>query len=254
MVLRRTGRVRLGGEGDAARTRVALVSAVLLSGTLALAGCASGQPESAAAVRPVSSAVAAPGTVAISSASVPALSAAWPYYGTRMDPPLPKPDFALVDTSGARYDIPRRTSGRITVLFFGYTHCPDECPTTMANISAALHESPTSISDRVTVLFVTVDPARDTGPVLRSWLDRFDPRFVGLTATGGATAAQAAIEADAGSLGVPVENPSQDTDGSTSVGHGTESLVYGTDGTARLFWTPDTTVLQIEHDLRQLVS
>ena len=173
-----------------------------------------------------------------------AVAAAWPYYGTEVDPPLPKPDWTLTDTSGAAYDIPARTRGRITVLFFGYTSCADDCPTMMADMAAALRAVPSSIADQVTVLFVTVDPAHDTGPVLRRWLAKFYPSLVGLTAS------EATIVHDAGELGIPVEPPVK-VDGVDSVQHGTEAEVFNRAGYANFFWGPKTPVLDIAHDLRR---
>jgi protein SCO1 len=175
------------------------------------------------------------------------VAAAWPYYGTEVDPPLPKPEWTLTDTKGAAYDIPARTKGRITVLFFGYTACADDCPTMMADMSAALRAVPSSIADQVTVLFVTVDPAHDTGPVLSTWLARFYPSFIGLTAS------DAAVIHDAGELGIQVEPPVK-VDGADSVQHGTEAEVFNQAGYANFFWGPKTPVLDIAHDLRQLVG
>ena len=100
--------------------------------------------------------------------------------GAFLAEPRPRPSFTLTDTSGAPYDFAAQTRGRLTLLFFGYTSCPDVCPIHMATLSAAL-ERP-DMPDPV-VVFVTTDPARDTPERLRSWLDNFDADFVGLTGT-----------------------------------------------------------------------
>src|SRR6201997_4518273 len=105
------------------------------------------------------------------------------YRGGLVTPPLPKPHFVLTDTSGARFDFWNRTRGSITLLFFGYTYCPDECPMHMAKVGAALKKLPRGIVNQVKLVFVTTDPARDTRVDLRRWLDNFDKRFVGLTGT-----------------------------------------------------------------------
>jgi protein SCO1/2 len=68
-------------------------------------------------------------------------------------------------------------------VYFGYTHCPDECPTAMADVAAALRATPAELRDKVRVVFVTTDAKRDTGPVLRQWLDQFSTSFIGLTGT-----------------------------------------------------------------------
>lgn len=102
-----------------------------------------------------------------------------PYAGTEQDP-RPRPDFTLTDTDGQPYDFGAETEGRLTLLFFGYTSCPDVCPLHMANLAYALEQPGVP---RPLVVFVSVDPQRDTPEVIRSFLDRFDEGFVGLTGT-----------------------------------------------------------------------
>jgi protein SCO1/2 len=98
--------------------------------------------------------------------------------------PLPvKPTFDLPDTAGHLYNLDAATRGKLTYLFFGYTHCPDACPATMSYLAYALHLQPAAIRHQIAVVFVTVDPARDTGPVIRTWLDHYSKTFVGVTGT-----------------------------------------------------------------------
>ena len=73
-----------------------------------------------------------------------------------------------------------RPDDELTVLFFGYTHCPDVCPTTMADLARARALLPEPSRGRLTVAFITEDPRRDTPAALRRWLRAFDPAFVGL--------------------------------------------------------------------------
>ena len=113
-------------------------------------------------------------------------------HGTLVDPPLPRPTQVLRDTSGQVFSFADRPADELTVLFFGYTHCPDVCPTTMADLASARHQLPAPLRDRVTVVFVTEDPERDTPGSLRRWLDGFDPSFVGLR--GGNAATKAVLE------------------------------------------------------------
>jgi protein SCO1 len=103
-----------------------------------------------------------------------------PYHGVRPTPPFPKPDFTLTATDGRPYRFRPATDGHITLLFFGYTHCPDVCPTHMANIAAVLHRLDPAVARQVKVVFVTTDPERDTSERLRQWLGELDPSFVGL--------------------------------------------------------------------------
>ena len=100
--------------------------------------------------------------------------------GPRIDPPLPKPDFILQSTSGKPYDFRKETDGYITLLFLGYTHCPDVCPVHLANSAGALGKLSPEVNNAVKVVFVTTDPARDTPEVVRAWLDKLDKRFIGL--------------------------------------------------------------------------
>src|SRR5450631_4240953 len=111
------------------------------------------------------------------------------YRGGLVSPPLPKPKFTLTDTSGAAFDFSSKTQGYTTLLFFGYTHCPDMCPLEMLTIAQGFKKIPPAYADRFKVVFVTTDPARDTPQVLRAWLDHFDKRFIGLTGS------QSAIDA-----------------------------------------------------------
>src|SRR5579863_4228193 len=111
------------------------------------------------------------------------------YRGGLVTPPLPKPSFTLSTTSGDKFDFRSKTDGYVTLLFFGYTNCPDVCPMHMSNIGTALRKMPANLADQVKLVFVTTDPARDSREVLRSWLDHFDKRFIGLTGTARNTAA-----------------------------------------------------------------
>jgi protein SCO1/2 len=167
-------------------------------------------------------------------------SPAGAFRGLGLDPPRPRPTFTLVDTHGQPFDFAARTSGRPTFLFFGYTHCPDICPTTMADVATALRGMPERLRRAAQVVFVSTDPARDTGPVLAAWLRAFDRdlpnRFVGLTGTRlQLAAAQVAAR-------VPV---AQD-DGRT---HSTELLLYGTDDYARVVYLSGSSPEDIQHDL-----
>jgi protein SCO1/2 len=94
--------------------------------------------------------------------------------------PLGKLDFTLNDTDGRPYDFRAETDGVLTLLFFGYTSCPDICPIHMATLAQALAELPPEQREKITVVFVTVDPERDSPVQIRAWLDAFDESFVGL--------------------------------------------------------------------------
>lgn len=102
------------------------------------------------------------------------------YHGVEPNPRPARPSFVLRDTAGNLFDFKARTSGRITLMYFGYTNCPDECITAMADVAAAVRRAPKDIKERLDVVFVATDPARDTPAVLRRWLDQFSTEFIGL--------------------------------------------------------------------------
>jgi len=105
------------------------------------------------------------------------------YHGGLVTPPIPKPSFTLTDTSGGLFDFRSKTDGYVTLLFFGYTNCPDICPMHMAFLGSAFKKLPKDVAQRFKVVFVTTDPARDNPQVIRTWLNLFNKDFIGLTGT-----------------------------------------------------------------------
>jgi SCO1/SenC len=109
-----------------------------------------------------------------------AKSSADTFSGTVLHVPYHAPATELTDTAGKPFSLADSTDKRLTLVFFGYTHCPDECPTTMSTLASAMLQLDDSDRQDVQVVFVTTDPARDTGPVIRRWLDHFSSSFVGV--------------------------------------------------------------------------
>lgn len=105
------------------------------------------------------------------------------------------PDFALLTQHGAPYT-PASVKGRWQLLFFGFTHCPDICPSTLAKMRQLRADLPPEQRGQIDFVMVSVDPERDTAAVLKPYLAHFDPTFVGVTGE------LAAIEAFAASLGI----------------------------------------------------
>jgi len=170
------------------------------------------------------------------------------YRGAVIDPPVPKPDFTLYTTAGRPFPFRRETDGFLTLLFFGYTHCPDVCPLHMANISAVLHKMQPSLSAHVKVVFVTTDPERDSPGRLRAWLAGFDPAFIGLT---GDTVAIGGAERAAG---VPVSLRQRLPDGSVAVGHSATVIAYTPDNRERVQYPFGTRQEDWAHDLPLLLA
>ena len=95
--------------------------------------------------------------------------------------PYVVPATPLTDTDGAPYSLADSTDKRLTLVFFGYTHCPDICQVVMQTLASAMTRLDDADREQVDVVFVTTDPARDDEAALRDYLDRFDPAFIGLT-------------------------------------------------------------------------
>ena len=167
------------------------------------------------------------------------------YRGGLVAPPLPKPRFVLTDTSGAPFDFWNRTQGSVTLLFFGYTYCPDQCPMHMANIGAALKRLPSGMADQVKLVFVTTDPAHDTPVQLRRWLDNFGKHFVGLTGT------EAALAAVQKAAGVPLAYAEP---GNHSIAHANFVVVYTKDNLAHVIYPGGVSKGDWIHDLPLLIK
>jgi protein SCO1/2 len=171
-----------------------------------------------------------------------------PYRGGIVTPPLPKPRFVLNDTAGAAFDFRQRTEGSVTLLFFGYTYCPDQCPMHMANLGAALKKLPAGIADQIKLVFVTTDPARDTPAVLRHWLDLFDRRFIGLTGS------DQAIEAVQRASGVPPAVKAGPSNANYGVSHANFVLAYTKDNLAHVIYPGGVGKDDWVHDLPLLIT
>ncbi len=163
-----------------------------------------------------------------------------PYRGLVPTDPFERPSFTLTNTDGATYDFLAETAGELTLLFFGFTNCPDICPTTMANIAVALRNVDEDLAKEVNVVFVTTDPARDDAATLGEYLTRFDAdlpvKFIGLFGD------QAGVENAQAAAGVPVA----EDDGET---HSTLLLLYGRDDVANVAFLAGSTPDDITHDL-----
>lgn len=206
-----------------------LAAAILVAG-LSLTGCASS------------------GAVASPSRSAPAAvsgGVAQKYAGVNLATPYRRPTFTLTDQAGKTFDFKAQTGGIPTLLYFGYTRCPDVCPTTMADLAVALRDAGTPLATETRVVFVTTDPAYDTPAVLAEYLHRFDAdlpqKFIGLTGS------KAAIDAAQLSAGVP----QAEDDGKT---HSALVLLYGKDDEAHVAFDQGNTPRDIAADLKRVAT
>ncbi|OLL33480.1 cytochrome c oxidase assembly protein [Burkholderia sp. SRS-W-2-2016] len=157
-------------------------------------------------------------------------------------------DFSLPDTSGKVHTL-ADYKGKVVVLFFGYTHCPDVCPTTMAELSQALQQLGPEDAKRVQVLFVTVDPERDTPQLLAQYVPAFNPTFVGLRPENDAQLAKVAKDFRVYYAKAPGKTPD-----SYTMDHTAASYVFDTDGKLRLFVRDGQGATPWVHDIKLLLS
>jgi protein SCO1 len=136
--------------------------------------------------------------------------------------------------------------GKLVVVSFGYTHCPDVCPTTLSDLASAMKQLGSDAS-QVQVLFVTVDPNRDTAELLRHYVPAFDPSFIGLR---GDEAATARVTKD---FHVYASVREGRTPGSYTVDHSGQIFVLDREGRIRLLFAPGTAPAAMASDLRVLL-
>ncbi|MFD9000689.1 SCO family protein [Streptomyces sp. NPDC059582] len=168
---------------------------------------------------------------------------------TVLDQPFEKPDLVLTDTQGKKYDLRQETAGRPTLIYFGYTNCPDVCPLTMNNLAVAKKQLPQADQDKLRIVFVTTDPDRDTPAALGKWLKGIDPQVVGLT--GGFDT----VQAGARTLGITIEPPHKDKNGKTVSTHGTQVIAFSPKTDAGyVLYSEEATVDDYTKDLPKIIK
>jgi len=169
-------------------------------------------------------------------------------HATAFPSPRALPPFTLVDHRGAPFG-PERLAGRWHVLFFGFTHCPDVCPSTLATLAAARRElADLPPADRPEVVLVSVDPQRDTPARLAEYVAFFDPSFVGVTGE------PAMLESLTRELGVAVMVGEPDASGQYSIDHTATLFLVDPQGRlAAVFGMPHTPD-GIAHDYRLVLD
>ncbi len=168
------------------------------------------------------------------------------FTGSVIDPAVPAPEFSLLSSQGGEYRLVSST-GKFVLIFFGYTHCPDVCPTTlyeMKEIKARLKEK----AEKIEFVFITVDPERDTQDQLTRYLASFDESFYGLTGT---TQELEKVWKDYG-----VYREIQETDNSLGylVDHTSRLYLINSQGELMMTYLYETTLDEIVSDLNYLIK
>ncbi|MDH6625047.1 protein SCO1/2 [Streptomyces sp. LBL] len=212
------------------RKKTFAAAALLAAATLTLSACGSGDDSG-------------------SPVSVVSEEAGSDKAATVLDQPFEKPDLVLTDTQGKKYDLRQETKGSPTLVYFGYTHCPDVCPLTMNNIAVAKKQLPKAEQEKLRVVFVTTDPGRDTPAELGKWLKGIDSRFVGLTGD------FSTIQAGARTLGISIEPTHKDKNGKLVSVHGTQVVAFSPKTDAGyLLYGEDATVDDYTKDLPKIIK
>lgn len=169
------------------------------------------------------------------------------YLGAEPAAPYAMPDVTLTATNGRDFNLITDTAYPVTLVFFGYTHCPNVCPLVVSDVTSALLRLPEDVRAETQLVFITTDPQRDTPEVLRTYLDRFDSDFVGLTGDLGD------IVRAADAMGVAIEGRKRLPSGGYDVGHGAQVIGFHHDK-APVLWTQGTPVDDLVRDISALTA
>lgn len=170
------------------------------------------------------------------------------YTGTVLQDSAPAPvldELSYVD--GTPVDL-AANSGSVTLLYFGFTHCPDICPTALSDAATALRGLSDADQDRVTLTMVTVDPDRDVQPALQDYVEFFDANFTS------ASGSREAIDRAAASYGVFYEYGEGTIETGYTVDHTATMLAIDTTGSLRVVWPPNVTPDQLRNDIKELLN
>jgi protein SCO1/2 len=170
-----------------------------------------------------------------------------PWHATDITGAMPKLQFRMQRANDAEIVSEQNYRGRVVILYFGYTHCPDVCPATLANLSAVLDKLDTQAYD-VAVLFVTVDPDRDTQPVLAKYVRGFAKQVEGLSGPPNGLLAltrryRVMYKVEKDTPGHPYE-----------VMHSNSVFFFDRAGAVRLVTTDTSNIAGITEDVKRLMS
>ncbi len=169
-----------------------------------------------------------------------------PFRLTNLTGHMPQLEFTLTNDEGKTVSA-EDYRGKVVLLYFGYTHCPDVCPLTMAHLHVAMQRLG-NLADGARILFVSVDPTRDTPEVLHGYVNAFDARATGLTGK------PRAVEALVKRYRSAFTREPTGKDGSYEVSHSSAVYVFDRDGNPRVLFTPGGKQDDLVHDLHLLLS
>jgi protein SCO1/2 len=166
--------------------------------------------------------------------------------GTVLDPPSQIADFSMPSSLGRPVTL-ADLKGKPTLLFFGFTNCPDVCPTTMAEFKRAKAELGAA-GDEVNFVLISVDPERDTPEVLAAYVQAFDPAFLGLQGE------EATLRQISRTFGLYWEKQAPAADGSYSVDHSSAAYMLDPEGRLKILYSYGTPYTTFVSDLRSMLD
>ncbi len=170
------------------------------------------------------------------------------YSGTALQDSSPAPELDELEyEDGSAVDLSANL-GDVTLLYFGFTNCPDICPTALSDASTALQGLSDDQRERVNLVMVTVDPARDVQPDLQRYVEFFDPTFTS------ASGSREAIDRAAAKYGVFYELGEGTIESGYNVDHTATMLGIDTTGSLRVVWPPTITPNQLRDDIEELLK
>lgn len=170
------------------------------------------------------------------------------FRGTSYSEPYPAaPEFELSHSDGSSFQL-SALRGNVVLLFFGYTSCPDVCPTTMAELKQIISELSPEAASQVKVLFVTVDPKRDTPERVQTYVGRFNPAFIGLSGT------ETQLEKVWQAYGIFRQDVPGSAPDTYSVDHTARITMIDRDGNLRVSFGFDAPAADVVHDLELLLK
>ncbi len=169
------------------------------------------------------------------------------YRGAGFENPALSPDFTLPSTQGGEFTLSEQT-GKVVLLFFGYTYCPDICPAALGTLKSTLNQLSAEEQEQVVVVFVTIDPERDTLDRLKAYLENFNAGFIGVVPT------LDQLQTLKGEYGIVANKEEVQPDGSYLMAH--SSVIYGInlEGKLQLGFFNELTSEDIAHDVQLLLK
>lgn len=169
------------------------------------------------------------------------------FKGAEPAAPYEMPDVTLSATTKTDFNLRADTDTKVTLVFFGYTHCRDVCPLVMSDLTAAYLQLDDQVREQTQLLFITSDPARDDIATLKAYLDRYDPSFIGVTG------AKKTIVSVGAAMGVQIARGDTLPSGGFEVAHGAQVVGFSGDA-APVLWTPGTPVADLVADITKLAG